>query len=369
MKFTVSTKPLADALSLGVVPSNVTKYDLRSGLAQVSTEGNMLKINLEAKYILTELRLKGSAEGEPYSSPMFVDCLLLRQLVSTLDSSTVTLEFTDGGIILHSGKSRFTLSRQLGDVDITLKSPRIVTDVKKVIDIDKEDWKFIKDRQMYAIAMSFIHPVYTMVWVGDSGDVLVGDFDNSLFTHSVKSKLGKTCLLPYTIINLFNSLPDGAQLSSIENSYRIEVTTDGYEYISEFTPQYESEGDFGSYNSDIILQMMEKSEIPSIGVSASKLDKFLGQAVLLSDGSEDTITFGVQDSRATLKDKNVECTVDIQGAVDSNYSLEFKTISLKSAISNYGDSEIRVGPMRQDGQVVGIILWDDSLVTVIAGVD
>ena len=367
MKFIVSTKPLCDGLDLGVINANVSKFYQKSCVAQVSADKHNLKINLEAASIVSEIRLKGSGDSDQLNT-IFVDSLLLKQLVSTLDSSTVTLEFTEGGLILHSGKSKFTLPKVLDAVDVELKAPSTAYESTNVIDIDKADWKFIKENQMYAIAMSFIHPVYTKVWVGESCDVLVGDFDNSLFTHSKKTKLGNTCLLSDTIVNLFNSLPDGAKLIRFGDEYIINVKTDGFEYIAQFTPDYESNENIGSYNSDIILSMMNRST-EHVTFNAPALNKFLSQAALLSTSTEDSITLSVGDGLLKLSDNNVDCSIVVNGDIPGSYSVEFKTAMLKSVISKYGEESVCISPMKQGEDVAGVIIWNDDLTTVLAGVE
>lgn len=369
MKFTVSTKPLSDALNLGVINQNVSKFYRKSCLAQLCADKHSLTINLEAAFILSEIRLKGSGDSEE-SARIFVDCLLLKQLVSTFDTAVTTLEFTDTGLILHSGKSKFTLPKLVDDDDIELNAPH-VPDTSTSISIDKADWKFIKDFQMYAIAMSFIHPVYTKVWVGSSGDVLVGDFDNSLFTHSAKNKLGTTCLLSDTIINLFNSLPEGAVLKESGKDYVIHIKTDSFELLSQFTPQYEADEDVGSYNSEIILDMMKHPATGVAKVTTAALTKFLGQAELLSNSSEDTITLKVSESNLSLSDRNIDCMIDFESGVTiaTPYQVEFKTSLLKSVLSNYDDEKITIAPMITDSEPVGIIVWGKELTTVLAGVE
>lgn len=376
MKFTLSTKPLIDALNLGIVNANVSKFYQKSCLAQISATRNTLKINLEAASVITEIILRGSGD-EDIETPVsvFVDSLLLKQLVSTFEVSTTTIEYTEGGLILHSGKSKFTLPKMLdNDAGLELSSPKKPDSfmAAHTIEIDKSDWKFIKDYQMYAIAMSFVHPVYTRVWVGENGDVLVGDFDNSVFTHSGKSKLGKTCLLKDTIINLFNSLPDGAKLVSLRDSYLITLVTDTFEFASEFTPEYESNPDVGSYNSEIILGMMNKLEEKAAKVNVAAINKFLNQAALLSNSTEDTINFGVHDKEMTLVDANVDCKLPVESNSTMSYSVKFKTALLKSVISNLDEEDIYIAPMCNDEEgldVIGITLWTKNMTTVIAGLD
>ena len=368
MKFTVSTKPLADALNLGIVNQNVSKFYQKSCLAQLTADRRTLRINLEASFVLSEILLRGSGDCEE-TYTVFVDSLLLKQLVSTFEANTTTLEYTEGGLILHSGKSKFTLPMMIEGGELELTPPSKANASSEVIDIDKSDWKFIKDYQMYAIAMSFIHPVYTRVWVGETGDVVVGDFDNSMFTHSMKSKLGKTCLLSDTIINLFNSLPEGAKLTKLDKSYLINVKTDGFEYASEFTPQYESDEGVGSYNSEIILSMMETNDSAAVKIKSSAINKFLNQAALLSSNTEDVIKFSVRDGNVCLADNNVDCKLPLDGVVSVEYDVDFKTALLKSVMSNFDEDEIKVAPMIQEDVVVGIILWTKNMTTVLAGVD
>ena len=372
MNFNLSTKPLANALDLGIVTQNVSKFYQKSCLAQVIATRRQLTINLEAANVLSELRLNGSGDSDE-TATIFVDCLLLKQLVSTFEANVTTFEFTEGGLILHSGKSKFTLHQIIDGSELALNTPSQEAS-DNAIAINKEDWKFIKEHQMYSIAMSFIHPVYTRVWIGDSGDVLVGDFDNSLFTHSKKNKLGSTCLLSDTIINLFNSLPEGAKLKKLTNSYLVSVSTDGFEYISEFTPIYETDEGVGSYNAGIILGMMTKDEANSVKLNAPAVNKALTQAALLSSSTEDTIKLTVGDGHISLIGANVDCKLAAEN-IQESYSVEFKSALLKSVVSNLDEDVVSLSPMKQEDEqtnkvdVAGIILWTKNMTVVLAGVD
>lgn len=368
MKFECNTKPLADALELGVINSNVSNFHKKSTVAQVSIQNNILRINLEASYVKTEIVLKGHADSSE-SASIFVGSLLLKQLVNSLESNTVSLEFTEGGLVIHSGKSKFTLPKLVDDSELELDAPESIAHLGESSIIDKSEWKFIKDKQMYAIAMSFIHPVYTRVWVGSTGDVLVGDFDNSLFTHSVKSHFGDTCLLSDTIINLFNAIPEGSRLYKASTGYIINYSCDAFTYVAQFEPQYESDDNIGSYNSDIFLDMMDHPDSGVIRVAGTQIAKFLSQASLFASGSEDTIEFSVSPGVVEIKDKNVDCKIDITDSVPDPYSIVFKSESLRKVVTNYGEEDLHISPLKQEDAVVGILVWDDDLTTVIAGVE
>lgn len=369
MRFTTNTKPLADALALGIINANVSNYHKKSNIAQVQAKEFVLKINLEATGIRTELTLGGKGEGEP-SPSIFVSSLQLKQLVATLDSPSVTLEFADDGLTIYSGKSKFTLPKVVDADELELEKPSYPNANTHMDAIDKTDWKFIKDNQMYAIAMSFLHPVYTKVWIGSDSDVLVGDFDSGLFTHSKHNKLNNQCLLADTIVNLFTSLPDGAKMTKLDKDYLIYFKCDSFEYITQFKPMYEEDEGVGDYNSAIFLNTL-KHPSESITVTAAQLTKILSQAELLSSSStDDTISFGKSGDELCMKARNVDCKVPVTSQV-ADFTLDFKTDSLRKVLSSYGESAINIAPLRPDpeGPVAGILVWDNELTTCIAGVE
>lgn len=376
MKFIVSTKPTKSALDLAIINSNVSKFYSKSCLAEVSANANTLTINLEAASIVSEVKLKGSGDTDE-ASTVFVDSLVLKQLIASFDSPTIIFEFTESGLVLHTGKSKFTLPKMTDDSDMALARPLKVLELSNCVnvDVDSSAWKFVKDHQMFAIAMSFVHPVYTNVWVSDGDDVVVGDFDNSIFTHSHKSNLGCCCLLSDTIVNLLMSLPEGSKIvrDPESRSYIINGSTDSFEYIAQFTPKYESDPGVGSYNADMVLSMMPDSSDQAVTLDSDKISKLLNQASLLSTSSEDTITLSVRDKQAWLHDNNVNGSVDIKPSCDwdkiKEYSVEFRTALLKSAMSNYS-GDISIYPCMADDDIVGgVVMKDKDVTTLLAGVE
>jgi hypothetical protein len=376
MKFIVSTKPTKSALDLAIINSNVSKFYSKSCLAEVSANANTLTINLEAASIVSEVKLKGSGDTDE-ASTVFVDSLVLKQLIASFDSPTIIFEFTESGLVLHTGKSKFTLPKMTDDSDMALARPLKVLELSNCVnvDVDSSAWKFVKDHQMFAIAMSFVHPVYTNVWVSDGDDVVVGDFDNSIFTHSHKSNLGCCCLLSDTIVNLLMSLPEGSKIvrDPESRSYIINGSTDSFDYIAQFTPKYESDPGVGSYNADMVLSMMPDSSDQAVTLDSDKISKLLNQASLLSTSSEDTITLSVRDKQAWLHDNNVNGSVDIKPSCDwdkiKEYSVEFRTALLKSAMSNYS-GDISIYPCMADDDIVGgVVMKDKDVTTLLAGVE
>lgn len=369
MKFTLNTEPLSDSLNLGVINSNVSKFYQKSTLAQITATKTTFRVNLEAASILSEIQLKGSGD-EDTESVAFVDCLVLKQLISTINTATVTFEFTDSGLIVYSGKSKFTLP-EVVDSDLGIELDRPVDDnkVECKIALDKNIWKFVKDYQLYAISMSLIYPVYTKVYVGKDGEVLVGDFDNSLFTYSNKSNLDSTCLLTDTIINLFDSVPDGTNIYKSGKSYYMSTESDAYSFSAKFTPSYEDDEGVGTYNAPIILGLMssEQDDTP-VRIKVSDMNKVLNQAALLSTSTEDSITLKFDGSSLHVYDNNVDAVIEGNGQ-SIQYSVPFKTTILKSVISNAPEDDVAIYPLYTDGSINGVRFQFKELTVVLAGVE
>ena len=90
MIFECNTKPLSDALNLGVINSNVSNFHKKSCIVQVSATKSDLVINIESSRICTQLNLKGRGDSDDYST-IFVDSLLIKQLMNTFDTPKVSL--------------------------------------------------------------------------------------------------------------------------------------------------------------------------------------------------------------------------------------------------------------------------------------
>lgn len=374
MKFTLSTKPLISALDLGVIPANVSKYYAKSCLAQLTASKSTLKINLEASLISSKLILKGSGDVDE-TATVFVDCLLLKQLVSTFESATTTIEYVEGGgIVLHSGSSKFNLPNMVEGVSLSLNAPSAVADATSPsIPVKADDWKFIKDYQMYAIAMSFVYPVYTNVWLGADGSVIVGDFGQQLFTASNKSALGATCLVTDTIINLFNTLPEGATLTQVGKSYLINYTSDAFTYAAEFTPKYESDEGVGDYKSGVILGVFNKDEANHFDVPVAEVLKRLNQAELLSANADDTIKLSIvhngTDAVLKLVDNNTKHDIPVSGTC-ADFAVDFYIAKLKSVFNNIDEEVAHVSPVVDTtGAAQGITVWTKQIAVMLGGAE
>ena len=366
MEFTLNTKPLVDGLELGIINSNVTKFYQKSCIVQLTIDTAGLRVNTEVSSIKSELLFKGKVSGEG-AYQAFVDSLLFKSLIKSIDSDTVTLEFREDGLIVHSNKSKFTLPLVVSGDDLELNRPQILEDTSRSLDVESDQWKFIQDHQMYAIAMSFIHPVYTNVWISEDGDVIVGDFDNSIFTHSTSVSLFNTCLITDTIINLLTTVPPNSQILQIGKNYEIKVETDPYYYVCEFAPKYEDDEEIGDYSASMIMSLFNTSGA-GIKVKVAPILKYLSQAELFSNTNEDTIDLSIKEDTFVLKNENVNCKMRVDNPYQP-FELVFKIQLLRDAMSHMDADEIMIAPLDQEGTVIGIVAWTDSLSVVLAGVD
>lgn len=366
MNFTVSTKPFADALNLSVINANISKFYQKSLLAQLTADAHILTINLEAASISTEVKLKGSGDSEE-SKIVFVDCALLKSIVGTFEASVTTLEFTENGLILHSGSSAFTLPKMVDASDVELAKPTLAADGQTSVTLTKGDWQFIDDHQMYAIGTSFAHPVYTRVWVGDQGDVIVGDFDRSIFTFSKKCKLGKTCLLTDTIINFMVSLPEGATITALDNSYRVDVKCDAFEYAAEFTPKYESDPGVGSYESnDMFEALAQKDSSNFVQLAVESLRKILSQASILASAGDKITHLEFNNNELRVFDNNVDCKLKVEGTC-YKFNIDVDTELFRSTINNIDTESIKIHPIMEENTAVGLAFCSDNMSVVLGG--
>lgn len=370
MKFTVSTKPLKEGLNLCVVESNVSKYYPMSRLIQITVTNDMLRINTDSPLILTELRYKGIGVGETKS--IIVDSICFKKLISTITASYVELEITDC-LVIRAGKSSFNIPKYIDVSEVSLATPKdINADNDDIIgSISKSDWKFIKDHQMFARGTSISNVVYTYVWIGESGDVLVGDLTNGLFTHSNIEGIGKTCLFSDTIINLFYTLPDNTNIIPCEDNYLVTFKTDSYDYVSEISPKYESD-DNGYYLAEDIINMMGVDSAHMLMVNVADINTALNQAQLLSDSKNATVIWDVHSGSITIKDHNINCVIPAEGDQSDDYSLVFNLAILKAVISNCSEQTIGITPTYNsddlvNSEAVGITIVSGDLTMVVAG--
>lgn len=367
MKFTANTKPILEGLDYCIISENISKFFQKSTLVELTIEDNALRINTEAPSIKSELVVAGKTSGDG-ENHIFVDSTQFKNLIKSIDTDTIDFEIKDSVLIVYSGKSDFKLPQIVGDEGLNLDRPSEIENVDGY-SIDSGSWKFIKDQQMYAIAVSFTHPVYTNVWLGGDKDVLVSDFDNSIFTRSKKSALDSECLISDTIVNLLTSIPEEALITQVGKNYEVLLKTDPFTYTCEFSPKYEDDENVGSYSSPIILALFDHDD-KCIEIDINDVVKYISQAEIFSTNSEDTINLVISGKKFTLKNANVNCVVELKdNPFEEDFEVSFKIKLLKDAITHMDEDKIKICPLVQDGEDSGIILYTKNMSTVIGGTD
>jgi hypothetical protein len=374
MKFTVSTAPLKNVMNLGIIKSNISKFYYRSNIVQITADRDTLKLNIEAASIKTRMTLRGSGDEDAVRTVM-VECLKFKNLIDSIDSEIVSLEFIDGGLYVHTGTSKFAISQIIDANDAQLDEPVDNFDTANTITITSSDWQFINDHQMFAISTSEKRPVYKNVWVGSDNAAIVGDFDASLFTYSKHGNFDSSCLIPPTLINLFTSIPEGSTIAKIDKNYVLNIETDNYSMVTEFTPKYEDDETVGSYNSEIILNILKHPE-NFITLDINPIIKFINQTAIVNQSDAGKITdFILGDGKLLLNNRSNSYSTEVD--TDASYTVKFATAYLKSVLSNLDDDKVNVAPMKRtvpgaNGQpateiTIGCIFWTDDLTIVLAG--
>ena len=374
MKFTVSTTPLKNVMNLGIIKSNISKFYYRSNIVQITADRDTLKLNIEAASIKTRMTLRGSGDEDAVRTVM-VECLKFKNLIDSIDSEIISLEFIDGGLYVHTGTSKFAISQIIDANDAQLDEPVDNFDTANTITITSSDWQFINDHQMFAISTSEKRPVYKNVWVGSDNAAIVGDFDASLFTYSKHGNFDSSCLIPPTLINLFTSIPEGSTIAKIDKNYVLNIETDNYSMVTEFTPKYEDDETVGSYNSEIILNILKHPE-NFITLDINPIIKFINQTAIVNQSDAGKITdFILGDGKLLLNNRSNSYSTEVD--TDASYTVKFATAYLKSVLSNLDDDKVNVAPMKRtvpgaNGQpateiTIGCIFWTDDLTIVLAG--
>jgi len=365
MKFIGNTAPIVSGLDLAIISSNISKFYQKSCIVELTIEPNGLRVNTEASSVKSELVFKGAPQGDG-PNHIFVDSLLFKNLLKTIETDLVEFVIEEDRLTVVAGKGNFHLPKVVSADEMELVRP-VKADSVDTTDIDSSAWAFVKDHQMYAIAMSFIYPVYTNVWLGKDGDVLVGDFDNSIFTHSTKVGIDTTCLLTDTIVNLLTTVPENSKIVKIGKSYEIEVLTDPYSYLCEFTPKYETDEGVGEYSSDAIFGLFNADD-RHITVNTKTILKYISQAELFTTSNDELIKVEVEGNTFTLVNTNVKCNLTIDNPFDP-FSISFSLGLLKDVISHMDKDEVYVTPLIQGTTAVGLIFRTDDMEAVLAGAE
>ena len=365
MRFTLSTTPLKNATNLGIIKSNISKLYYRSGLIQLTVTEDKLKMNIEATGIKTVMTLSGSGSGDG-SNGIIIDCTVFKKLIDSIESDVITLDFNSGNLAISAGTSKFTIPQVLDINEVQLNEPISEYTASSEVIINPADWKFVNEHQTFALASldNSNYPVYTNIWVGDNHDVITGDYEKSLFTHSEKGNFDGSCLLTPSLVNLFTSIPEGSKIIKVDKEYILSINTDAYDIITEFTPKYEDDAAVGSYNSAIIKGMLKHPD-NSITIAVAPIIKFINQISLLSQSAFDQVlTFAVKDCALTISNTSNEYSTTVDSSEE--YMINFQLDYVKSVLSNFDTDTVNAAKMERDGNPIGLIFWSDNLTVLLA---
>lgn len=365
MKFTVNTKPLKDLLDLVIVPSNISKFYAKSTVLQVSVDsGGNLQLNSEADSVCSEGKIRGSADTLS-EAVMFVDAILFKQLIASINISTVQLEFGENGIVILAGKSKFNIPNILSS-DMRLNSPS--EPVGEECKLNADIWKKVKEKQMYALSDNFVKLMYSYIYNGPK-EVLVSSSNDGLYTCANHVGLPSTCLVSSNIVSLILNASDKGKLFKKDDSFILVDNTDAYQFTSEFKPKYESNPDIGSYCADIILRLYSEADEHGLLVSTSELNNLLSQVSLLSEGDDPTVDWKVSRSGLTIHSTNVKGDVECELSGETKeYDISFKVKALTSVISHLEGDTIAVYPSFREGNAIGCVFKDADVSVILAGV-
>lgn len=371
-KITCNTKPIVDALDLGIISANISKHYRLSTMIQITGTKNLVTFNTAAANILSEMKVRGMSEGISSNEPVIalIDADKFKSLMSTIEANTVEIEFVEGGIILRAGSSKFVFPAYVDSSDYTLPGLDLADKDAPSIDINVANWKAIQNNQSYALAASFVHPVYNNLYIGGDGTALAGDFDISAFTLSQKGEdILERCLLPGTIINLLASVPDGAKIVKTDNGYQIQVRTDTFEYTSQFVPKHEEDEDVGSYHADIILSQFQ-ADTNIIDVSLPALRRSISQIDIVSDiESNSKVDLQVRSDILTVSTGEVNVPIKVKPSAGSqDWDAVFYFKQLQKAVAHHNEDTLHLSPIIHDDSVDGLLMYDVELQTIIATV-
>lgn len=365
-RITIQTKPLKDALEVCIPSSNIEKFNQISLFVQLNIDADKLSIKHNAAFINSEVILKGSGDGE---SAIIINASLFKQLVSTLSSAQTVLEISDNALKVESGKNTFRLP-SLSDVEYAqLATPTHLDATYETgsLTIKPADWKFVKDRQTYAVSEN-VRETMHYVFVGEDGTTIAGSLADGIFTVSKGVGIGKRCLLSESIINALESSLNETKLTALENSFVISSHTDAYDYSAEFTPIYEDEATNFVYPDTNVLAICNFDELECYTISSADLNNSLKQVKFFLEKNK-IIKCKLSPDQLTISSEDVECVVPVESSSTATYTAIFDYDVFKSA-TNVSSAKFNVYPTPSDeapDTADVFILATDELTTVIAG--
>ena len=371
MQFSLNVAPLKSALDLAVVNSNISKFFEKSTVVELSVTGSKLFVNTQATALLSEVVIPGNNVDNGEASAI-VDCVLFKQLVSTIDGNEMTLDFQDNFLVVKCGKSKFNVPKLLSDEDAaSLDKPVSDSDVADSLcgELHVDVWKYIQNHQLYAVALSQINKVYTRVWVNNDKGVLTGDPTLSIFTYQPSSDLDSSCLVSSTIVNLLATLDSGTKLyRASDTSYLVVMDTDAFSFRAQFNVDREDETGIGVYDSDMILDMVLDDTQKGVKVPKSKMNSTVKQASLFSSASNPYVYVSAGSDGVRMTSDNVNCLLSPDTS-DVEYNVKFAISDVDMVVSHMETEDVELYPIVKEGEVFGVRLVSGNLTALVGGAE
>ena len=365
MKFIVATKPLKDALNLIVVNSNINSFNLRTGIIQLCVEDSKLRMNTESTLIFSEVHLDGEVEGDG-DSFCTLDCLMLKNLISTISDIDVTLDFQDNSLDIYTKNSNFSIPKK-NDEGIQLDRPEYdVSESDLIGDLEVDAWKFVKKNQAYALCALPTYKVYNFAWVSKKG-IITGDPVTGYFTFNDESSIEDSCLMSMDIINLLASFEEGSKLYKTDGGYVVKFDLDSFTLISQFDVYHEEEDGIDSYGEDLVFDMIYDESDVSVDVDLAELLPFIKQTMMISAAvSEEYLKMSYSDGKLSLSTPSTRFVID-DCESEGEFECTFRIHHLSNVLNHMDRELVKFYPIVKEGEVYGLKVEGDHLVALIGG--
>ena len=111
----------------------------------------------------------------------------------------------------------------------------------------------------------------------------------------------------------------------------------------------------------------------AVKVNTSQILKSLSQSELLRSESIDThvVKVTLENGQMSFVDNSINCVVDVEGDRNAAYTINMKSKTLKSAISNLDQEVVMVAPAinNESQEIVGLLMWTENMVILVAGAE
>lgn len=380
MKITVSTEALKSGLSTLILDSSISKFNPKSCITRLTMSSGSLQLDTEYSEIKSRLKMDCTADTDDLKV-IYVESSVFKRLIGSLNTGDVSLEITDKDettLVVYAGKSKFFVPQiaEYQDVRFGIESGDI-EDLETLFDksakFDFSAWKFVSNYQLYAIADSITSlKAYTNVYVGEDNSIIVGDYNNNLFTYSNKNTVFDSCMLPGSVVRLLIAYPEDSSVAHGDNGLwyiMCHNESGNYSLISEFKTKPET--DTENYQSDKILPLMvhdDKSAVTIPNLAAIR-DVLAQGSVLVSNKNDYVINLSVDKGKLHIYGNNMEYTENVDNA-DVSFNAAFRLQHFIDTISHLDSNEVTIMPKyRKDRNgndvVIAILLWTENLTVVL----